>query len=103
MKLSQLFRDRLPFPLTEIRNEDLVADFEGQVRALCAFLGLEWEESMRNFASSASKRHIATPSALQVTRGLSGEGIGHWQHYRVELEPVLPLLLPWVERFGYVQ
>lgn len=103
MQLSQLFRERLPLPLIEIRNEDLVADFEGQVRALCGFLGLEWEESMRNFASSASKRHIATPSALQVTRGLSSEGIGHWQHYRKELDAVLPVLSRWVQKFGYDQ
>ena len=103
MKLAQLFRDRLPISLIENRNEDLVADFEGQTRALCEFLGLDWEDSMRNFASSASKRHIATPSALQVTRGISREGIGHWQNYRDQLEPVLPLLAPWVERFGYVQ
>jgi hypothetical protein len=103
MKLAQLFRDRLPISLIENRNEDLVADFAGQTRALCEFLGLDWEDSMQNFASSASKRHIATPSALQVTRGISSEGIGHWRHYRKELEPVLPVLTPWVERFGYVQ
>jgi tetratricopeptide (TPR) repeat protein len=102
MKLAQLFRERLPLSLSDIRNEDLVADFEGQARALCGFLGLEWEDSMRKFADSASKRHIATPSALQVTRGLSKEGVGHWQNYREQLEPVLPLLAPWLNRFGYV-
>ena len=102
MKLAQLFRERLPLSLSDIRNEDLVADFEGQARALCGFLGLEWEDSMRNFAGSVSKRHIATPSALQVTRGLSDEGIGHWQNYREQLERVLPILAPWVKKFGYV-
>jgi len=40
---------------------------------------------------------------MQVTRGISGEGIGHWRHYREELEPALPVLAPWAERFGYVR
>jgi hypothetical protein len=102
MKLAWLFRDHLPFSLVDIRNEDLVADFECHARKLCGFLDLNWEDSMRNFADAASKRHIATPSALQVTRGITGEGIGHWHNYREQLEPVLPLLAPWVERFGYV-
>ena len=102
MKLAQLYRDRLPLALIDVRNEDLVADFEGQTRELCEFIGLPFEDTMRDFANSAGKRHIATPSALQVSRGISPEGIGHWRNYRDQLDPVLPLLVPWVERFGYV-
>ena len=102
MKLAQHFRDRLPLSLIEVRNEDLVADFERQTRALCEFIGLPFEDAMRDFAASAGKRHIATPSALQVTRGISDQGIGHWRNYRDQIGPVLPLLEAWVERFGYV-
>jgi hypothetical protein len=26
---------------------------------------------------------------------------GRWRRYRKQLEPVLPVLLPWAERLGY--
>jgi hypothetical protein len=55
------------------------------------------------FAASARRRAIATPSAVQVARGLSGEGIGRWRRYEKQLESVLPVLEPWVERFGYAR
>lgn len=102
MDLAFHFRERLPLSLVDVRNEDLVADFDNQLRMLCDFLGLSFEDSMRSFAGAAGARHIATPSAMQVLKGLSAEGVGHWRNYRAQLEPVLPVLAPWVERFGYV-
>jgi hypothetical protein len=102
MALASQYRDRLPLSVLDVRNEDLVADFDGQTRRLCDFLGLAFEDSMRGFAGSAAARQIATPSAIQVLKGISGEGVGHWRNYQGQLEPVLPILAPWVERFGYV-
>ena len=101
MRLADKFRARLPLALIEVRNEDVVADFDRQTGALCDFLGLNWEETMRDFASAAKKRRIATPSAMQVTRGIRPDGIGHWKAYVNELAPVLPIVAKWVERFGY--
>jgi hypothetical protein len=36
-----------------------------------------------------------------VTGGLNHKGQGVWQRYREQMALVLPLLQPWVERFGY--
>ena len=101
MQLSEIYRDLLPLPLHEVRYESLVDDFEGTARAVCDFLGLEWDEAMRDFAAKARSRGISTPSAAQVARGLNREGQGAWRRYREQLKAVLPLLDPWVERFGY--
>ncbi len=79
----------------------LLDDFDGEVRRLCGFLGLDWDPAMRDFAAAARKRDIKTPSGLQVKRGLNTDGAGQWQRYRTHLEPVLPVLAPWVKRFGY--
>ena len=103
MSLGTLYRDVLPLPVLEVRNEEIVDEFEYRTRALCTFVGLDWEDAMRGFAKASQARAIATPSAMQVARGISSEGIGHWRHYRQELDPVLPVLTPWVERHGYVQ
>ena len=84
-----------------VRHESLVDDFDGVVGEVCDFLGLPFSDSMRNFADKARDRAVATPSGVQLSRGLSAEGVGAWRRYRDQLAPVLPTLAPWVERFGY--
>ncbi len=101
MRYAQTCRDRLDLRPLEIRNEDLIADFDGVTRRLCDHLGLDWDESMRDYQKVSGPRLLSTRSAAQVRRGLSGAGVAQWRHYREELEPVLALLAPWVEQFGY--
>jgi hypothetical protein len=101
MRLSEFYRDLLPLPQHFVRYESLVDDFEGTARAACDFLGLEWNEGMTDFAARARTRGISTPSAAQVARGLNREGQGAWRRYEAQMAPVLPLLEPWVRRFGY--
>lgn len=101
MRLSELYRDRLLLPRHLVRYESLVEDFEATARAACDFLGLEWDPALLDFAAKARGRGISTPSAAQVARGLNREGQGVWRRYRDQMAPVLPLLDPWVERFGY--
>lgn len=101
MTLSELYRDLLPLRQHIVRYEDLIEDFEGTTRAACDFVGLEWDPGLFDFAAKAKTRGIATPSAAQVARGLNREGQGTWRRYREQMAPVLPLLQPWVERFGY--
>jgi hypothetical protein len=79
----------------------MLADFEGEMRKVCEFLGVAFDETMRDFAARARTRDIKTPSSLQVVRGLTREGAGQWRRFSAQLEPVLPILAPWVQRFGY--
>lgn len=101
MRLSEIYRELLPLPQHLVRYEKLVDDFEGTARAACDFLGLEWDQALFDFAAKARSRGMFTPSASQVVRGLNREGQGVWQRYREQMAPVLPLLEPWVQRFGY--
>jgi Flp pilus assembly protein TadD len=101
MRLVEVFREKLPLNLLGVRNEDIVEDFDLRVREICDFVGLEWKDSLRGFAEKSRRQQIATPSATQVARGLSREGVGQWRRYAEQLAPVLPLLRPWVEKFGY--
>ncbi len=101
MTLAERLRQVLPLDLHQIRHEDLVDDFEGEVGKVCNFLGISWTDAMRDFAERRKVRAIATPSAAQIAKGLNREGIGRWQNYREQLAPALPLLQRWIERFGY--
>ncbi len=101
MDLAQLYRGKLGLAILDTRHEDMLADFDGEMRRVCAFLGLGWDEAMRDFAARARTRDIKTPSSVQVMRGLTGDGAGQWRRYAAQLEPVLPILAPWAARFGY--
>ena len=101
MRLAEAARARLPLTFHDVRNEELVADFEGTAKALCAFAGLSWDPAVARFAERARSRAIATPSAVQVARGINADSVGRWRAYRDALAPVLPQLAPWAARFGY--
>lgn len=100
MKLAESYRDVLPLDLMEVRQEKVAADLEGEMKAVCAFLGVDWDPAMAEFAARKG-RAINTPSAAQLARGLNSEGVGQWRRYRDQLAPVLPGLEPWVEKYGY--
>lgn len=99
MRLGACYREKLPLNLMVSRHEELIADFDARMRAICDFTGLAWNESMRGFAERAGD--VATPSAPQLVAGLSSEGAGQWRRYAAQLQPVMPLVQPWVEKFGY--
>jgi tetratricopeptide (TPR) repeat protein len=101
MRLRELSRAKLPLAWLDVRNEDVVADFESRVREICQFLGLPWSASLKDFARHALTQNIATPSSVQVRSGLSAGSVGQWRRFHEQLAPVLPILEPWVEKFGY--
>jgi len=98
-RLFDLYQSRLHLDVRIQGHENLVADFEGEMKAILAFLGLPWEPAVADFAKRGA--WVATPSSAQLAGGLSAQGVGAWRRYRFALEPVLPMLAPWVERFGY--
>jgi len=82
--------------------ETLVADPEAQLRPLVDFLGLDWHGELLDHRSTAKARGtINTPSYSQVTQPLTRTASGRWKRYEKQLEPVLPILIPWAERLGY--
>ena len=95
----EVYRRVLDIDLRDQSYEALVEGFEGETRAICDFIGLEWSPNMADFAGRAGD--VATPSSSQIARGLNIEGVGQWRNYREQLSPVLPVLQPWVEEFGY--
>jgi hypothetical protein len=101
MGVADRYRRLVPERVHAVRYESLVTDFEGQVRAICAFTGLEWTESLNDFAQTARSRTIRTPSAPQVRKGLYTSGAGQWRRYARHLAPVRPVLDRWVAALGY--
>ena len=101
MQLAELYREKLGLAIFDARYEALVTDFDREIDRLCVFLGVERDEGMQRFAENAKRRGSATPSAPQVARDLYTHGMEQWRRYAAELAPVMPVLVPWVSRFGY--
>lgn len=92
----------MPLDVHTVRYEDIVQDLEGELRPLIAFLGLEWDDALLDHQKTARDRgYIRTPSYAQVTEKVYTRSSGRWTAYRKHLEPALPILAPWVEKFGY--
>ncbi|HEX5259132.1 MAG TPA: sulfotransferase [Sphingomicrobium sp.] len=95
-------REAFPLNTHTVRYERLVEDPESELRPLIDFLGLPWDKQVLAHTQTAKKRGaILTPSYNQVTEPLTSRSAGRWKRYRKQLEPVLPVLLPWAERLGY--
>jgi tetratricopeptide (TPR) repeat protein len=86
----------------ELRYEQLTADFAAEVRKLAAFLQLPWHEAMLAPGEHArAKGFISTPSYSQVIEPVNARSVGRWKHYERHFGEVLPILMPWLERWGY--
>lgn len=101
MDLRELYRAKLGYDEHTVAYEALVQDFEAECAAVCRFLGVPWNEAMKDFASRAKQGRVATVSGAQIARGLFQGGAGQWRRYEDQLTPALRILKPWVERFGY--
>jgi len=88
--------------MLEWRYEAVVEDIDANLARLGSFLDLADPSPMSRFAEHASgKGFISTPSYSQVTQGISRKAVNRWHAYREKFEPVLPVLRPVMQRFGY--
>lgn len=101
MRLVAETRRRLPLKFHQVKYEDLVGDFDRTVTGVLSFLELPWDGAVRDFAQTARKRVLKTPSAAQVVQPLYASSIGRWRNYEKHLRPHLPTLNHWVRAFDY--
>lgn len=102
MTLWQKYRSLLPLHVREIRYENLISDLRGEVEPALSFLGLPWHDAVNDPAAHALARGtIRTPSYSQVTQPIYSSSAERWRRYEAQMRPLLPILEPHVERFGY--
>ncbi|MBS0470125.1 MAG: sulfotransferase [Proteobacteria bacterium] len=101
MGAAAVYRDKLDLDWRDVRHEDFVADYENQAKAVVEHLGLAWQPGIVDVAKRLQDRAVDTPSSAQITQGVRDEGVGAWRAYEPKLASVLPVLAPWVARFGY--
>lgn len=85
----------------EVRYEELVRDFPGQIRALAASIGIPWDDAILSFAQANQQRFYTTPSNRAVREGVKQDKMQRWKHYPWAFEEVDSALSPLLERLGY--
>ncbi len=95
-------RSLMNLPVSTVVYERLIQDPIAELRPVFEELGLVWPAAGIDHQRSARERGIvSTASYAQVTEPLYTRAAGRWEKYRTHLEPILPVLQPWIERYGY--
>jgi tetratricopeptide (TPR) repeat protein len=89
--------DVLPGRVLTVQYEEVVNDFEAQVRRLLDFCGLGWEDACLRFYES--DRPVRTPSAEQVRQPIYDRSIGHWRNYVQHLDELMTVIEPIRDRY----
>jgi hypothetical protein len=76
--------------LLDVQYEELVGDFEPQVRRLLAHCDLDWDDRCLSFHET--QRAVRTASAIQVRQPLYRGAIGSARPYQPWLGPLLDAL-----------
>lgn len=87
----------LPGRLLTVQYEEVVRDFEPQVRRLLEFCGLPFEDACLRFYES--ERPVRTPSAEQVRQPIYDRSVGHFRHYEQWIGELIDVIAPVRDRY----
>ncbi len=82
------------------RYDDIVVDFDREIRRILEFLGTDWDPAVQSFAKVADEREARTPSYQKVRQGLQIGVQSQWRNYRFLFEGA-KRIDKWVDFFGY--
>jgi len=99
MHLVERYRSEMALRYLPVRYEDMVTSQEATVRLVLEFVGEAFDPRCLQFHEN--QRYARTASYAQVTERLYDRSLLRYRHYRRHLEPVIPILMPVIERLGY--
>jgi len=84
-----------------IKYENVVLDFDNQIKNLLSYLNLEFEDSIKKFYETAKSREkIHTPSYDQVVKPLYSSSINRHLNFS-NIGKIVPVVEKWIDFFGY--
>ncbi len=97
--LVEHYKRELDMRYLAVRYEDVVSRQEASLREVLDFVGEDFNPHCLAFHEN--RRYARTASYAQVTEKLYDRSCFRYRHYLDQLKPVVPLLLPVIERLGY--
>lgn len=102
LALMRNYESACPDRVTRVHYEDLVANFQDEVKRVLEAMGLGWHEGIEDYAGIAARSApIMTASYEQVTRRLYRTSLQRWWHYEQWLAPFHDQLGEMLAEFGY--
>jgi hypothetical protein len=99
MDLVEHYRREMPLKYLRLRYEDMVEDQERSIRTVFEFIGEEFDPTCLAFHEN--RRYARTASYAQVAERLYDRSRYRYRNYLPQLQPVVPILQPVIERLGY--
>src|SRR6056297_289611 len=87
----------LPGRVLTVQYEELVSDFDNQVRRLLDYCELPWEDACLNFHET--ERPVRTASSEQVRQPIYQDAVGYWRRYECHLDELAEVLAPVLGRY----
>ena len=102
MKLWFVYKSKLNFNYMEVKYENIILNFEKQIKAVIEFLGLSWQNELLDYQTTAKKKDmIFTPSYNQVIKPIYSQSMNRWVRYEKYFKDINYILEPWVKKFNY--
>jgi tetratricopeptide (TPR) repeat protein len=98
--LVEHYRQEMELRYMPVRYEDIVDNQEATIRRVFDFIGAAFDPAVLQFEQN--NRYARTASYAQVAEKLYDRSRFRYRNYRAYLEPVVPMLQPFIARLGYV-
>jgi tetratricopeptide (TPR) repeat protein len=99
MDLVEQYGREIALNYRRVRYEDMVEDQEASIRQALKFIGEEFDPKCLAFHEN--RRYARTASYAQVTEKLYDRSRYRYRNYLPQLQPIIPILQPVIERLGY--
>jgi hypothetical protein len=96
-RLMDHWHQVLPGRALTVQYEDVVQDFENQVRRLLDYCELPWEDSCVRFFET--DRPVRTASSEQVRQPIHSKSVNFWRNFEDKLEELIMVLEPVRDRY----
>jgi len=96
-KMMDYWHEVLPGRVLTVQYEELVGDFENQVRRLLDYCELPFEDACLKFHET--ERPVRTASSEQVRQPIYTGSIGFWKNYEGKLDELVEVLEPVLPRY----
>ena len=99
-RMMDRWHELLPGRILTVQYEEVVTDFENQVRRILQYCNLPWEDDCLTFYETI--RPVRTPSSEQVRQPIYTKSINHSNKYAKHLGELIEVLEPILPRYQHL-
>jgi tetratricopeptide (TPR) repeat protein len=96
-RMMDHWHEVLPGRCLTVQYEEVVTDFENQVRRLLDYCELPWEDACIRFHET--ERPVRTASSEQVRQPVYSKSVNFWRNYEDQLSELIQVLEPVLPRY----